>query len=76
MMSKKALVADEELGFTEYKDRKISVAADVLCIILAPLLTTIPMFVLYTIKDVEKRLGIILGFTFLFSARLKMSRFH
>ena len=53
----------------EYNDAKISVAADILCILLAPLLTTIPMFVLYLVSDIKARLGIIMGFTTLFSVR-------
>ena len=60
---------DEELGVTEYRDAGISTAADIVCTLLAPLLTTIPMFVLYTVKDIEKRLGIIMGFTIIFSIR-------
>ncbi len=60
---------DEELGVTEYKDAGISTAADIICTLLAPLLTTIPMFVLYFVKDIEKRLGIIMGFTIIFSIR-------
>ena len=62
-------VMDEELGVTEYRDAGISTAADIICTLLAPLLTTIPMFVLYFVKDIEKRLGIIMGFTMIFSIR-------
>ena len=42
-------------------------ASDIICTIGAPLLTTIPMFVLYFVADVRKRLGIVMGFTILFS---------
>ena len=66
----KMSVKDEELGLAEYDDAKISVAADITCTIFAPLLTTIPMFVLYFAVDVKARLGIIMGFTTLFSIRL------
>ena len=45
-------------------------ASDVICTIGAPLLTTIPMFMLYVVADIAKRLGIIIGFTFLFSIML------
>ena len=62
-------VMDEELGVTEYRDAGVSTAADIICTLLAPLLTTIPMFVLYFVKDIEKRLGIIMGFTMIFSIR-------
>ena len=60
---------DEEFGLTEYDDAKISVAADILCTLFAPLLTTVPMFVLYFVSDIKTRLGIIMGFTTLFSIR-------
>ena len=60
---------DEEFGLTEYNDAKISLAADVICTLFAPLLTTIPMFVLYFVSDIKTRLGIIMGFTILFSVR-------
>ena len=62
-------IKDEEFGLTEYNDAKIAVAADVTCTLFAPLLTTIPMFVLYFVSDVRNRLGIIMGFTTLFSIR-------
>ena len=62
-------IKDEEFGLAEYNDTKISIAADIVCTLTAPLLTTIPMFVLYFVRDVEKRLGIIMGFTTLFSIR-------
>ena len=62
-------VKDEEFGLAEYDDTKISVAADITCTIVAPLLTTIPMFVLYFVADTKARLGIIMGFTTLFSIR-------
>lgn len=42
-------------------------ASDIISTIGAPLLTTIPMFVLYFVADIAKRLGIIMGFTVLFS---------
>lgn len=66
---KKIVAADEESGPTEYNDEKISTAADIVCTILAPLLTTVPMFILYFVTDVKKRLGIIMAFTTLFSIR-------
>ena len=69
LTAKKTFVKDEEFGLREYDDAKISVAADVLCILLAPLLTTIPMFVLYFVSNIKARLGIIMGFTTLFSVR-------
>ncbi|KAK0509175.1 hypothetical protein JMJ35_008546 [Cladonia borealis] len=69
---KNTFVMDEELGVTEYRDAGISTAADIICTLLAPLLTTIPMFVLYFVKDIEKRLGIIMGFTMIFSISLAM----
>lgn len=69
LMVQNTFAMDEELGVTEYRDAGISTAADIICTILAPLLTTIPMFVLYFVKDVEKRLGIIMGFTMIFSIR-------
>ena len=57
------------MGLTEYNDENISIAADVLCTILAPLLITVPMFVLYFVSDIKTRLCIIMGFTTLFSIR-------
>ena len=57
------------MGLTEYNDEKISLAADILCTLLAPLLITIPMFVLYFVSEIEARLCIITGFTTLFSIR-------
>lgn len=67
---KKTFPTDEESGPTDYNDDKISTAADVVCTLLAPLLTTVPMFVLYFVTDIKKRLGIIMAFTTLFSIRL------
>ena len=69
LTKQKTFIKDEEFGLTEYSDAKISVAADVLCTLFAPLLTTIPMFVLYFVSDIKIRLGIIMGFTTLFSIR-------
>ncbi|KAM0803918.1 hypothetical protein BDR22DRAFT_886215 [Usnea florida] len=69
---KKNHIKDEELGLTEYDDLKISVAASILCTLFAPLLTTIPMFVLYFVSDIRTRLGIIMGFTTLFSISLAL----
>ena len=66
---KKTSTKDEEFGLTDYNDAKISVAADVTCTLFAPLLTTVPMFVLYFVSDIKNRLGIIMGFTTLFSIR-------
>ena len=65
----KLSVNDEELGLAEYDDAKITVAADVTCTLFAPLITTVPMFVLYFVSDVRNRLGIIMAFTTLFSIR-------
>ncbi|KAM0803376.1 hypothetical protein BDR22DRAFT_886751 [Usnea florida] len=64
--------ADVESGPTEYSDEKISMAADIVCTILAPLLTTVPMFILFFVTDITKRLGIIMAFTTLFSISLAM----
>ena len=69
LIPQKNFAKDEEFGLTEYNDAKISVAADVTCTLFAPLLTTVPMFVLYFVTDVRNRLGIIMGFTTLFSVR-------
>lgn len=63
---------DDEFGLTDYNDAKISVAADVTCTLFAPLLTTVPMFVLYFVSDIRTRLGIIMGFTTLFSISLAL----
>ena len=65
----KTRIQDEEFGLTEYDDAKISLAADVICTLLAPLLTTIPIFVLYFVNNVKIRLGIIMAFTTVFSIR-------
>ena len=65
----KQQIKDEEYGLTEYDDAKISTAANIFCTIFAPLLTTMPMVVLYFVSDIEKRLGIVIGFTTLFSIR-------
>ena len=61
--------ADVESGLAEYSDEKISIAADIVCTFLAPLLTTVPMFVLFFVTGIKKRLGIIMAFTTLFSIR-------
>ncbi len=66
---KKTTIADEEFGLKEYSDEKISMSADIICTLFAPLLTTIPMFILYFVTDIKKRLGIIMAFTTLFSVR-------
>ncbi|KAL8827199.1 MAG: hypothetical protein Q9191_003333 [Dirinaria sp. TL-2023a] len=63
---------DDEFGLTDYNDAKISVAADITCTLFAPLLTTVPMFVLYFVSDIRTRLGIIMGFTTLFSISLAL----
>ena len=63
----KCLVRDEEIGLTEYSDAKISTAADIVCTVVAPLLVTVPMFVLSAVNDVRVRLGIIMSFTTAFS---------
>ena len=63
-------IKDEELGLSEYSDHRISMAADITTTLFAPLLTTIPMFVLFFVSDLKNRLGIIMGFTTLFSIRL------
>ena len=60
---------DEEYGLTDYDDAKISKAVNIFCTFFAPLLTTVPMFVLYFVPDIQRRLGIIMGFTTLFSIR-------
>ena len=60
---------DEELGLAEYDDASISMVSDLVCTIFAPLLTTVPMFILFYVSDVKIRLGIVMGFTFLFSIR-------
>ena len=50
-------------------DRTRLVAADVLCTLLAPLLTIILMFVLYFVSDIKIRLSTIMRFTTMFSIR-------
>ena len=67
MIALKHVIKDEEYGLTEYDDAKISTAANIFCTLLAPILTTVPMFILYFVSDVKKRLGIVTGFTTLFS---------
>ncbi len=67
LTTQKIIIKDEEYGLTEYNDAKISVAAEVVITLVAPLMTTIPMFILYFVLDVKNRLGIIMGFTTLFS---------
>ena len=66
---------DNGFGLTEYNDEKISLVADITCTLFAPLLTTIPMFVLYFVSDVRNRLGLIMAFTTLFSIWLVVQRF-
>ena len=66
----KTRIQDEEFGLTDYDDAKISLAVDIFCTLFAPLLTTIPIFVLYFVSDVKIRLGIIMAFTTVFSIRL------
>lgn len=70
LIVEKTMIKDEEFGVTDYDDGRISTAADVICTLFAPLLTTVPMFVLYFVSDIRNRLGIIMGFTTLFSIRL------
>ena len=69
-------IQDEEFGLTEYDDTKISLAADIICTLFAPLITTIPIFVLYFVSNVRVRLGIIMAFTTVFSIRLVFSKLH
>lgn len=66
---KRVTIKDEEHGLTDYDDTKIYRAADVVCTLLAPLLTTIPMFVLSFESGIKTRLGLIMAFTTLFSIR-------
>ena len=57
---------------TAYSDIKISSTTTAICTLLAPLLITILLFILHFVSSVEKRLGIIMGLTTLFSIRLVM----
>ena len=60
-------MVDEECGLVEYKDRGILTVVNVISTLLASLLVTTPMVVLYFVHDLEKRLGIVMGSTVMFS---------
>jgi len=58
---------DEEAGLVEYKDTGIVKVVKVVSTLLASLLVTMPMIVLYFVHNIEKRIGIVTGSTMLFS---------
>lgn len=61
---------DIESGLTEYKDKTLSTFANVLSTMLAAMLPTICIFVLYFVKSPLSRLGAIMAFSAIFSVTL------
>ena len=67
MLTPMLVIWDEEYGMTAYSDIKMSSSTTGICTLLAPLLITIPLFILHFVGSIEKRLGIIMALTTLFS---------
>lgn len=61
------MIVDGDCGLVEYKETAILAAVNIVTILLASLLITVPMFILITVENVHRRLGIIMVFTSLFS---------
>ncbi|KAI9716455.1 MAG: hypothetical protein M1812_005350 [Candelaria pacifica] len=67
---KKPLPGDVESGLANYQDTHMMTAANVISTILAAMLPTVCIFVLYFVKSPLARLGAIMGFSAAFSSTL------
>ncbi|KAH0555816.1 hypothetical protein GP486_006237 [Trichoglossum hirsutum] len=61
---------DEKSGLWEYRDSRINRVAHAISAVISSLLPTSAIFVLYFLHDMKVKLGVIIGFTALFSLAL------
>lgn len=66
----KTVEGDEENGLVHYKDTTLSGITRVLTILVSSLLPSASIFALYFVESLINRLGVIMGFSVLFSISL------
>jgi hypothetical protein len=70
--AQKPVAGDVESGLTEYDDAKLTAITDFISVVVATMLPTASIFVLYSVTNMLARLGVIMAFSVVFSATLSV----